>query len=300
MDLNEVAIFIKVIQTRSFSQAALQLGMPNSTVSSKISSLEKRLGITLIQRTTRRLNITAAGEAYYKRCVKGIQEIELAENELASNQNEPQGLIRITAPVELGNTLLPEIVSRYIKQYPKVSVELILTDRTTDLLTENIDLAIRAGHMKDSTLIVKKLGAVSFAAFASLKYLKLNGNPLHPKELKNHQCLHFTPQGISEWKLVSSKGLQVVPAPGRVFINDLNIVKGFAIAGQGIALLPTFNCYADILAGKLVRILPEWRTQVSPVHFAYPGQKFVTSKLSAFILLASDHIKKNLQDFDKI
>ncbi len=300
MDLNEVAIFIKVIQTRSFSQAAKQLGMPNSTVSSKISTLEKRLGITLIQRTTRRLNITAAGEAYYKRCVKGIQEIELAESELASTQSEPQGLIRVTAPVELGNTLLPEIVSRYIKQYSRVSVELILTDRTTDLLTENIDLAIRAGNMKDSTLIVKKLGAVSFAAFAAPKYLKINGNPSHPKELKNHQCLHFTPQGISDWKLVSRQGLQVVSAPGRVFINDLNIVKGFAIAGQGIALLPTFSCYPDILAGKLVRILPEWRTQASPVHFAYPAQKFVASKLSAFMLLAGDQIKNRLAEYDQI
>ena len=300
MDLNEVAIFIKVIQTRSFSQAAKQLDMPNSTVSSKISSLEKRLGITLIQRTTRRLNITAAGEAYYARCVKGIQEIELAENEVASTQKEPQGLLRITAPVELGNTLLPEIVSRYMKQFSKVSVELILTDRTTELLTENIDLALRAGNMKDSTLIIKKLGEVSFAAFASPKYLKTNGKPLLPKDLKNHQCLHFTLQGNSDWKLVSNKGLQVVPAPGRLYINDLNIVKSFAIAGQGIALLPVFNCYADILSGKLVRILPEWRTQVSPVHFAYPAQKFVASKLSAFISLANEEIKNRLRNFTSV
>ncbi len=147
MDFNEVAIFIKVVQEGSFSKAAHNLGMPNSTVSAKISSLEKRLGVTLIQRTTRKLNITPAGNAYFKRCMLGLEEIKAAEAEIANIQGEPQGLLRITAPFELGSTVLPQIVSSFIKKYSKVRIELILTDRRVDLLSENIDLAIRAGEM---------------------------------------------------------------------------------------------------------------------------------------------------------
>ncbi|MBY0452616.1 MAG: LysR family transcriptional regulator, partial [Bdellovibrionaceae bacterium] len=128
MDLNEVYVFIKVVQTGSFSQAAKQLDMPNSTVSHKVSSLEKRLGTTLITRTTRRLKVTPAGEAYFKKCLSGIEEIKAGEDELASTQGDPQGLLRVTAPVELGASILPPIVAAYIAKYPKVSVEVVLTD----------------------------------------------------------------------------------------------------------------------------------------------------------------------------
>ena len=149
MDFNEVAIFIQVVQEGSFSNAAKKLGMPNSTVSAKVSSLEKRLGITLIQRTTRKLNITPAGQSYFKRCMTGLEEIKAAESEIASIQGEPQRLLRITAPTELGSSILPLIVSDYTKKFPKIRIEVILTDRRVDLLSENVDLAIRAGELKE-------------------------------------------------------------------------------------------------------------------------------------------------------
>src|SRR5689334_23137629 len=140
MDLNEINIFIKVVQTGSFTKAAKMLSMPNSTVSSKISSLEKRLGTTLITRTTRRLNVTPAGQAYYKKCLQGFEEIRSAEDEIAASQDEPQGLLRITAPVELGTSVLPQVVQSYINKFPKVRVEVLLTDRRVELVAENVDL----------------------------------------------------------------------------------------------------------------------------------------------------------------
>lgn len=297
MDLNEVAVFIKVIQLGSFSKAAIALEMPNSTVSSKVSMLEKRLGVTLIQRTTRKLNITPAGQEYFKRCLIGVAEIEAAENEILVAKGEPQGLLRITAPVELGSIILPNLISRYTKKYPKVSVEVLLADRFVDLLGEGVDLAIRAGELKDSSLIAKKLGEVYFALFATPKYLKLKSAPTHPKELQDHSCIQFTAVGREGWKLTSGKNSFFAALNGKTIINDLNMVKNLAINNMGIALMPTFFCHSEASSGKLIRVLPEWRTNLNPVHFVYPGQKFVTPKLSAFIELASEEVKNSLVSY---
>lgn len=294
MDLNEVMIFIKVVQAGSFSQAAKQLGMPNSTVSSKVSSLEKRLGTTLITRTTRRLNITPAGQAYFKKCLHGLEEIKSGEDEIAATHGEPQGLLRITAPVELGSSVLPPIIETYVKKYPKVQVEILLTDRRVELLSESVDLAIRAGELKDSTLIGKKLGVGNFWLYASAKYLKTKGEPAHPRELKDHQCLHFTPLGTESWKLVGPKGSLNVPVPGNLTINDLTMLKNLLLTGMGIALLPSFYCKSELASGKLVRVLETWQTAPSPIHFVYPAQKFVSPKLSAFIALATEPMKAAL------
>lgn len=298
MDLNEIAVYIKVVQLGSFSQAAKQLGMPNSTVSGKVSSLEKRLGVTLIQRTTRRLNVTPAGHAYFKRCIQGLNEINEAETEIAAVQGEPQGLLRITAPIELGGTVLPGLISEFTRKYPKVSVETLLTAQKLDLLSDNIDLAIRAGELKDSTLIAKKIGAVYFAPFASAKYLKASGVVQHPRDLRQHRCLHFTPLGQSEWKLVGPKSTITAPITAHVISNDLVLLKALALSGDGIVMLPTHFCLAEVTSGKLIRLLPEYRSTLNPIHFVYPAQRFVTPKLSAFINLATDALKQNFESFE--
>lgn len=295
MDLNEVAVFIQVVQSGSFTQAAKKLGMPNSTVSQKVSSLEKRLGITLIQRTTRKLNVTPAGQAYFKKCIQGLEEIQSAELELAATQGEPNGLLRVTAPVELGASILPDLISEYTRKFPKVRVEVILSDRRMDLLSENIDLAIRAGELKDSTLIARKIGAGCFITVAAPKYLKANGTPSHPRDLAKHECLQFTPVGLEEWKFVGPKGSLNVGLPGRVVINDLTAIRRLALVGDGIAMLPTHFVFNELKSGKLVRVLPEWRSILSPAHFVYPAQRFVTPKLSAFMEMAMEPLKKSFE-----
>ena len=137
MDLNEVAIFVKVIQAGSFNQAANQLGIPKSTVSTKVSTLEKRLGVTLLHRTTRKLQITQAGQAYFNRCLSALQELEGAEKEVTANQGQPQGTLRVTAPSLLGSSLLPEVISKFMAKYPQVSIDLIFADRMVDLLWQD-------------------------------------------------------------------------------------------------------------------------------------------------------------------
>jgi DNA-binding transcriptional LysR family regulator len=294
-DLNEIAVFVKVAQAGSFTLAAKQLNMPKSTVSARVSSLEKRLGTTFIQRTTRRLSLTQAGRGYFERCLQALGEIEGAENEIANSKGEPQGILKITAPATLGSCLLPSIVTAYVKAYPKVSVDLILSDRTVDLVSEGVDLAIRGGELGDSSLVRKKLGISCFAPFASASYLKKSGTPAHPKDLREHQCLQFPPLGRDQWELTREKTKVAVSLSGRIVVDDLNTIKELALSGNGIALLPTFLCDQESRNGKLVRILPEWVSLPRPVSFVYPSQRFVSNRVQAFIAMATAPLQRALK-----
>lgn len=292
--LDEIAVFLKVAEMGSFSGAARQLVMPNSTVSAKVSLLEKELGVTLIKRTTRRLFVTEAGQEFYKRCAEGLAHIKAAEEQITQTQVEPMGRLRITAPVELGAAVLPKVALDFRRKFPKVILDFDLSDRQIDLVSEGFDIAIRAGELKDSSLIGKRLGTVYFAPFASAAYLKNNRKPQNPKELRDHNCLQFSPIASQEMILTGPKGRINVPVQPVIVANDLNLIKALVLAGQGIALLPTFYCLAEIRQQKLIRILPEWRANIAPVHFVYPAQKFVAPKLSAFIEVATDIMKEYL------
>lgn len=295
MNLNEIAVFVKVVETGSFTSAARSLDMPKSTVSARLSSLEERLGVTLIRRTTRKLHITDAGRAYYEKCQEAILKISEAEEQVTQSQSAPSGLLRITAPVELGGCLLPHVIDEFNSIYPKVHLEVILTDRTVDLVSDGIDIGIRVGQLKDSSLISKKLGMIYFAPFASPKYLKKNGEIKSPKDLENQQIIPFAPLSTNEWTLVGNKEKKTIKITKKTLINDLNLIKNLTCMGQGVSLMPTFLCYNEVKTGRLIRILPNWRTELRPVHFVYPSQKFVSPKIRGFIEVASKIIKEQLE-----
>lgn len=292
IDLNEISVFIEVVRAGSFKQAAQKLNMPNSTVSHKVMSLEKRLGTTLLRRTTRKLNVTAAGEAYYRKCVTGLNEIEAAETDLSVLKSEPQGVLRVTAPVELGQSILPQLISEYIALNPRVTVDLLLTERQVDLLGEGFDLAIRAGELKDSSLVAKKIGSSYFAVYASAKYIKSHPPIRNPRDLQNHNCIAFAPLGSAQWKLIGPKGAVTIAIKKNIITNDLMTIKNLALESGGVALLPAHLCRNEVSELRLQRLLPDWRTQLSPIHFVYPPQKFVTPKLSRFMSFAFERLKK--------
>lgn len=295
MDLNQISVFIKVVQEGSFSAAAKSLGMPNSTVSAKVSALEADLGVTLIQRTTRRLSITPAGKAFFQKCLQGLEEIQGAKEEIAALQATPKGLLRITAPVELGQEVLPSVVIEYQKKFPDVQVELLLSDQRVELLAENVDLALRAGQLKDSTLIARKVGEIFFAPYASPKYIKTQGRLSHPRELRQHRCLQFTPLGHESWSLVSSNGRLDIPVSGAIIVNDLKIIRSMVTESLGIAMLPNYLCASDLEKGKIERVLNLWKSYPIPVHFVYPAQKFATPKLTEFLKIAIDKVAQRLR-----
>ncbi len=288
MELDGISVFVAVVQAGSFSQAARNLGMPTTTVSAKVARLERRLGVTLIQRTTRKINVTPAGQTYFSGCARALEEIQTAETELETSTREPQGLLRITSPVDTAHSLLPEIVRAYLKKYPRTQIEMIVTNRFVDLVAEGVDLAIRAGALKDSSLIARKFSSVKGGLWASAAYLKKRGTPKTPKELSSHEFLIFSE--LYSDKLALSDGNQEIEVPisGRVSSDDLSTLRSFAISGEGIATLPEFLAVDPTITERLIRILPRWNWEEGSYSLVYPAQRFVSPKVQAFIALATE------------
>lgn len=296
MDLNEAAVFVKVVQVGSFSAAARQLGLPTSTVSTRVARLEKRLGITLLQRTTRRLNLTEAGAAYYHHASLGLGYMLEAEAAIDEARKQPQGRLKVTAPADMGDGLLGGLIERTQREYPALEVELLLTDRFIDLVAEGIDVAIRAGELQDSSLVARSLGNIRWALFASREYLKKSPPLEEPQQLHAHHCLQFTPMGRDSWDLSSGRSHITIPLPGRTMANSIGVVQSMTENGLGVALLPTFTCKPGLASENLVRVLPEWQGRADPIHLVYPRQRFMPPKLRAFIDLAQAELRTHFEE----
>ena len=291
MDFNEAAVFVKVVQAGGFSAAARQLGLPTSTVSTRVSRLERRLGITLLQRTTRRLHLTEAGTAYYHHASMGLGHMLEAEAAVDEARQQPQGRLKVTAPADLGDVLLAGLIERTQREYPALEVELLLTDRYLDLVAEGVDVAVRTGDLRDSSLIAKSLGTIHWAVFASPDYLKQAAPLEEPQDLHAHCCLQFTPMGRDAWDLSNGRNTVTIPLAGRIMANSIGVVKTMVAGGQGVALLPDFICKTEQAAGDLVRVLSDWQGRADPVHLVYPRQRFMPPKLRAFIDLAQAELR---------
>ncbi len=295
MDLNQAAVFVKVVQAGSFSAAARRLGLPTSTVSHRVMTLEKRLGVTLLQRTTRRLHLTEAGELYFAHAATGLGHMLDAEAAVTEALGEPSGRLRVTAPADLGDRILAGLMTRMRREQPKVQVEMLLTDRYVDLVAEGVDVAIRTGHLKDSSLIARQLGVARWEPVASPDYLNAAPPLDSPQSLRHHCCLQFTPLGKDAWTLTNDQGSIVVPLPGQVMVNDIRVVRAMAIAGEGVALLPRHLCREACEAGRLVQVLPAWHAKADPIHLVHPRQRFMPPKLRAFIDLAAATLRDSLR-----
>jgi DNA-binding transcriptional LysR family regulator len=282
-----IPVFVKVVEAGSFSAAARLLNMPKTTVSAKIAALEKRLELKLIQRTTRKLHVTEAGMRYFRHCANAIREMELGEAELQSTQGEPTGLLRVTAPVDVGHVVLPRITRAYLARYPGTSVELLVSNRFVDLIGEGIDLAIRAGTLKDSSLVAKRFFDVGATLWASPVYLGQLGNISHPKSLAKASFIVF--KGLSTLRLTNGKSEVAVPMVGRIVADDLEAIKALAVLGEGIAWLPDFLAADAVQAGSLVSVLPNWKSEpLGGISFVYPGRKYTSPKVQAFIQVAQE------------
>ncbi len=297
MDLNQAAVFVKVVQAGSFIAAARLLGLPVSTVSYRVAMLEKRLNVTLLQRTTRRLNLTEAGKLYFRHASAGLGHLSDAEAAVMAATGRPGGLLRVTAPADLGDFIIASLMTRMRQMHPEVQLEFVLMDRYADLFSEGIDVAIRAGKLKDSTLIARSIGIARWAAFASPDYLRTAPPLKVPQELQQHCCLQFTALGKEAWTFYQDKKRVSVPMSGQVTVNDVRIVRSLAMAGAGVALLPNYLCregWGEGTCEKLHRVLPDWHAKVDPLHIVYPRQRYLTPKLRVFIDIAIEEMRLRL------
>ena len=283
-DLNDIAVFVKVAQFMSFSRAARALGMPVSTVSRKVASLENQLGVTLMQRTTRKLSLTAQGRAYYNQCSEPLSHLFDAESALTQTQKKPEGLLKISVPVIMGQKPFYEFISALLKKYPRVHVDLFITNLFVDLVADNIDVAIRFGELRDSTIIAKRIGRSVRYLVASPDYLKGRTAPAKPEDLTNHQCVLLNGRNNeAEWHLVNDRKSVKLHVSGPVSSRDFQSVSAFTYRGHGIGLLPSNYCEEEIRRRNLVRILPEWSSPEIFVHVIYPTRRFIPSRLQLFL-----------------
>jgi DNA-binding transcriptional LysR family regulator len=291
MDLNDIVVFTKVVETRSFTGAAELLGLPKSTVSRKLAQLEERLGVRLVQRTTRKLALTEIGQAYYERCARIVADVAAAEQLVTDMQATPRGRVRVTAPIDLSARYLGAICAGFAAANPDVTVELDATDRVVDLIEEGFDVAIRFGELPESTLIARRLCRIEILIVATPGYLARHGTPATIEELDDHERVLFTPNPrVQSWTLVDGDATYEFGRPARFASNNVGAVRGAALAGTGISVLAEFMVSDDLAAGRLVPVLPRWRTRPIDVHAVYPARQNLPPRIALFL----DYLARSL------
>jgi len=256
MEIELSRIFVKVIQSGSFTKAAEILQLPKSSVSRAIVRLEEESQTKLIIRTTRSLSLTEAGRIFYEACLPAIQTLEEAQKSLQGKDKSIAGLVKITAPEDLGTAVISSVIADLAKKYPLLNFELSFSDKVVDIVKEGFDIAIRLGKRVDSTLKLRPAGEVILIAVASPTYLKNHPKIKHPLDLNNHTCLSHN--WSKHWIMKSNKGSVTVPIKPKILSNQMISMLTMAVAGNGISFVPKYLCQPYLESGELVRILPEW------------------------------------------
>lgn len=295
VDLNQMLTFARVVSRGSFSQAARELRVPASTLSRQVASLERRVGMRLLERTTRQLRLTEAGALYYERCARIARDVEEADATMRALSLTPQGTLRLSAPPVLGEVFLGPPVAEYVKLYRDVKVEMSLTSRQVDLVQEGFDLTLRiAARFHDSSLIARRLGFSTPLLCASPEYARAHGLPGSLAELEKHPLISLGfSRGGAVWRFLDARGEEVeVGISPKVLVNNAVVAMDACQAGAGLALLPSFLATARLADGSLVRVLPEIRTRPLEVLLLLPGSRQLPPKVRAFLEVVDRHLAR--------
>ncbi|MFJ5481761.1 LysR family transcriptional regulator [Pectobacterium actinidiae] len=288
--LNHMSFFVEVVKAKSFRGAAESLGMPNSTLSRKIGELEKAIGLRLLNRTTRRIELTEAGQIYYERCRRIVDEARLAHEQLGTMLANPEGLLRISLPADFAIVVLTPIICQFSERYPGISFDFDLTPRNVDLVSEPFDLAIRMGTLPDSGLIARKLGALQRYVYASPQYIATKGEPGTPQALSEHECLVMRPEKTAIWNLYQREVKESIRASGRFQMNSIGMMRRLATMGMGIAVLPELIVAEDVINGELTRILSQYNAEAVTIY-ALTETRLLPAKVQVFIEFIRVHLK---------
>jgi DNA-binding transcriptional LysR family regulator len=283
-DLDNILIFVKVAQFESISRAARSLGMPISTVSRRLSVLESELGVSLLRRTTRQVTLTAQGREYFSLCQEPLTLLQEAERVLTQAQKKPEGLLRISVPVILGQEPFLDFISGFLKEHARIRIDLFITNLFLDLVAENIDVAIRFGELQDSSVVATRIGKSIRYVVAAPEYLKGRKLPAEPADLKLHDCVMLNAKNNeTDWDLVNGRRNVRIHVSGPISSRDFNSVSSFVYRGHGVGLLPSTYCDQALANGGLIRLLPKWVSPQIPVFAVYSSRKFLPLRLSVFL-----------------
>lgn len=284
-ELVDLRVFVEVAKRLSFTDAATSLGINKSAASKAVSRIEDRLGVKLLQRSTRKLSLTEEGNRLFEKSSAAFSSITDAEQEITSNQQQLKGKLRIAAPMSYGLTTLVKLIPDFMAKYPRVTVELHLEDKLSEIIGEGFDLAIRIAELKDSGLVARKLGEIEHITVASGTYLKHHEVPKHPKDLSDHKCLIYTYRSTPrQWIYFDRQGEELsVNVKGVFETNNSLAIRECLLNGLGVALIPEFVVHEDLEAGRLEAILKDYRGFTRNLYAVIPDRKHINAKTKAFI-----------------
>jgi LysR family transcriptional regulator, regulator for bpeEF and oprC len=292
-------LFVRVVETGSMTRAAGSLQMPKATATTLIQQLEAALGVKLLNRTTRRVSLTADGAAYYPRCVAILDEVRETEESLSRRHASPQGRLRVEVPTLIARLVIVPALPAFFARYPDIELELGCSERRTDLVEEGIDCAVWSGELEDSTLIARRVGQLYFGTCAAPSYLAAHGTPHHPDELKQHRCInHFSPRTgkIFDWVFAKNGARIHTSLRGYIALDDENSYVAAAEAGLGVAQIPAFVLKDAMEHNDLELLLGDWFAEPAPLSVVYPENRHLSSKIRVFV----DWVAELFADHDGI
>lgn len=283
-DLDHLRAFVHVAQTLSFTTAARALELDASVVARRIAALERRLGVRLVERTTRRMMLTEAGQAYLLRVQPALEELAAVEAETRERGHRPAGLLRASLPATFGRLWIAPLLPAFLAKHPDIDLDLRFADRYVDLVAERFDVAVRLGVLAESGLVARKIRDYARGVFAAPAYLKRHGTPERPDDLAEHCGLSFAGfDRPSQWTLSRGHRQRVVDVPLRMVSDDSSVLIAAAAAGAGVVVATDWLVHAEVLAGKLMRVLPEWTVGApGAAYLVMPSMRFVPGKTRAF------------------
>lgn len=290
----EIQTFVRVVKAGSFSAAAERLNIAKSAVSRRLSDLEARLGVQLLTRTTRRLNLTENGRQYYQRCLTLLSDLEEAEQSVTCGDIALTGTLRIAAPLSFGISHLSPVLNEFLQMHPELKLDLDLNDRILNFMEEEVDLAIRIGQLADSSLVARKLATTELIVCASPDYLAQHGEPKHPQELEQHPGLSYSYAESQHWHFIKQdKTETTVRMNYRMRANNGDVLLKAAIDGLGIILTPGFIGAEAIKQGQLIPILTDYTLPAGAIYAIYPTQRYLPQRIRVLIDYLVERFKDN-------
>ena len=294
---NSIVLFVKTIESGSFSAVGRQLHMAPSSISRQINALEQELGIRLLQRSTRSINLTEAGEIYYEKVNKVLTDLEEAKLAISQLQTTPKGALRINVAIPLGEKILAPLIPEFLKKYPDLKIDLMLEDRAIDLIEEGVDLTVRIDRLSDSSLIARKLAENTFIICGSAEYFTQHALPTTPDELREHNCIvNKNMHNSHSWHFKKGNAETTLSVTGNFQANTGGALYSAMLNGLGLAMLPTWYVGEELKKGNLIRVLDAY--QVSPptmtdsaIYALYPASKYLPPKVRVFI----DYLVENFK-----
>lgn len=291
MNLNDLSLFIRVVETGSFTAAAESLNVQKSTISRRIAQLEDTLGIRLIQRTTRKLKLTPEGEELFNRAQPLVDDLEAVQDDISASRTELRGRLRLTMPTEIGVFMMNEVITSFMQTYPRLEVDVELSTRTVDLIEEGVDLALRLGPLPNSSLIARHIAGLHRGLFATPEYLEQHGMPKTPDDLSNHQCISLL-KPFDHLRFTNWNNSEPVTMGGRLRTNSMSFVREMILQHMGVGRLPEVFCGELVKTGRIVRVLDEFTLDPLEVNALYASRRNLNPRVRAFL----DHMSERLRD----